>query len=52
MGNYALCCLPTGSCGDGMINSAEEECDDGNMSDGDNCFTTCMTKTSNGMYCN
>jgi hypothetical protein len=47
-GNFALCCRPTSTCGDNDVDQPEEECDDGNMSNDDQCFNNCMTKTVNG----
>lgn len=32
---------PTATCGDGTINQATEECDDGNTTGGDGCSATC-----------
>lgn len=50
-GSWALCCRPTPSCGDGVVNSAEEECDDGNQSNDDDCFNNCMDRENNALYC-
>jgi hypothetical protein len=38
---YALCCAPNPRCGNGVVDTAEEECDDGNQSDTDACLSTC-----------
>ena len=37
----ALCCAPDASCGNGIVDSAEEECDDGNTSETDACLNSC-----------
>jgi cysteine-rich repeat protein len=46
-GRVALCCAPTPSCGNGVVDSPEEECDDGNQNDGDPCFSNCINRTTN-----
>ena len=38
---YALCCAPMASCGNGVVDGPEEQCDDGNASDADDCLSTC-----------
>jgi cysteine-rich repeat protein len=38
---YALCCKPTPTCGNGVVDSPEEECDDGNTSETDGCLNDC-----------
>ncbi|WP_157595322.1 DUF4215 domain-containing protein [Plesiocystis pacifica] len=37
----ALCCAPTPTCGNGMVDSPEEQCDDGNADDADDCLSNC-----------
>ena len=37
----ALCCAPTPTCGNGIVNGAEELCDDGNLSELDDCLNSC-----------
>jgi cysteine-rich repeat protein len=37
----ALCCAPTPSCGDGVVNAPEELCDDANASEVDECLNSC-----------
>lgn len=37
----ALCCAPTASCGNGIVDSVEEQCDDGNADETDACLTNC-----------
>ncbi len=37
----AMCCAPTPSCGNGVVDSPEEACDDGNLDDTDACLSTC-----------
>lgn len=37
----AICCTPTPSCGNGVVDSVEEECDDGNANDEDDCLNSC-----------
>jgi cysteine-rich repeat protein len=34
-------CVPAPKCGDGSVNMASEECDDGNLKDGDGCSKDC-----------
>jgi cysteine-rich repeat protein len=48
---YAMCCAPTETCGNGVVDSAEEECDDGNQNELDDCLSDCRTRNSNGTYC-
>jgi cysteine-rich repeat protein len=36
-----LCCAPTPSCGNGMVDNAEETCDDGNAAENDGCLNSC-----------
>jgi len=46
-----ICCSPNlDYCGDGQINPAEEECDDGNVNNGDGCsYPACTIET--GFIC-
>ncbi|MFT4628359.1 MAG: cysteine-rich repeat protein [Myxococcota bacterium] len=37
----ALCCQDTPSCGNGVVDHAEELCDDGNLSETDDCLNNC-----------
>jgi hypothetical protein len=37
----ALCCAPSASCGNGVVDSPEEECDDGNGDETDDCLNSC-----------
>lgn len=37
----AICCFPTPTCGNGVVDSIEEECDDGNANDDDDCLNSC-----------
>lgn len=37
----ALCCAPSGSCGNGIIDAPEELCDDGNANETDDCLNSC-----------
>jgi hypothetical protein len=38
---FAMCCAPTPTCGNGMVDSPEELCDDGNQSNDDACLNNC-----------
>jgi cysteine-rich repeat protein len=38
---FAMCCAPTSTCGNGVVDSPEELCDDGNQSNDDACLTNC-----------
>ena len=38
---FALCCAPNPLCGNGRVDSPEEECDDGNTNDADDCLRSC-----------
>jgi cysteine-rich repeat protein len=42
---YALCCAPNPLCGNGVVDSVEEQCDDANTSDSDECLTNCTWRT-------
>ena len=46
--NYALCCAPLSTCGNGVVDHVEEQCDDGNMYDNDSCLTQCMFSSAPG----
>ena len=37
----ALCCAPTPTCGNGLVDSPEEDCDDGNPDETDDCLSSC-----------
>ena len=37
----ALCCAPHPSCGNGVVDSPEENCDDGDNNDDNNCMNNC-----------
>lgn len=39
-----LCCAPTPSCGNGIIDNAEEQCDDGNQAEDDGCLNSCALR--------
>lgn len=41
---YALCCAPTPSCGNGIVDSIEEECDDANFDESDACLNSCSLR--------
>ena len=43
-GNWCLAgvCTPKAVCGDGKVNQASEQCDDGNTASGDGCSATCQ----------
>ena len=36
---HALCCAPSPTCGDGVVNGVEEECDDGNQNESTSAST-------------
>ena len=38
---FAMCCAPTPSCGNGVVDSPEELCDDGNQNNEDACLNNC-----------
>lgn len=44
----ALCCLPSPSCGNGVIDSPEEQCDDGNQDETDDCLNSCTFRMGPG----
>ncbi|TDG11390.1 midcut-by-XrtH protein [Seongchinamella unica] len=37
----ALCCFPSPTCGNGVVDSPEEQCDDGNADETDDCLNSC-----------
>ncbi len=47
----AVCCAPTPSCGNGVVDSVEEQCDDGNLDESDACLNSCVWRvpTANGL---
>ncbi|MCA9688289.1 MAG: DUF4215 domain-containing protein, partial [Myxococcales bacterium] len=47
----ALCCAPAPLCGDGVVNSVEEECDDGDLDETDECLNSCAWRqpTAHGL---
>ncbi len=52
----ALCCAPTPTCGNGVVDSPEEECDDGNLVETDDCLNSCAWRVPtahgvNGIGC-
>ena len=46
--NWALCCAPGPSCGNGVVDSPEETCDDGNDDETDDCLLNCTTRMCPG----
>jgi hypothetical protein len=38
---FAMCCAPTPSCGNSVVDSPEELCDDGNQNNEDACLNNC-----------
>ncbi|MBA3550131.1 MAG: hypothetical protein H0T76_26940 [Nannocystis sp.] len=40
--NFALCCAPLATCGNGVVDHPEEQCDDGNKIENDACLAQCM----------
>lgn len=47
----ALCCAPLPSCGNGIVDSELEECDDGNDDDLDACSNDCASRQGSGPFC-
>lgn len=47
----ALCCAPSPLCGNGIVDSVEEECDDGNNNETDACLSSCSYRvpSANGL---
>jgi cysteine-rich repeat protein len=41
----ALCCAPTPSCGNGIVDDMEEQCDDGNQNEDDVCLNSCTNRS-------
>lgn len=41
-------CTPRERCGDGSVNTTDEQCDDGNLVSGDGCDETCQVEPSCG----
>ncbi|HVI02865.1 MAG TPA: DUF4215 domain-containing protein [Enhygromyxa sp.] len=39
-----LCCAPTPSCGNGVVDDGEEQCDDGNQLENDGCLDSCALR--------
>jgi len=39
------CACPAPKCGDGIVNQASEQCDDGDTDSGDGCSATCETES-------
>lgn len=37
----ALCCAPTPTCGNGIVDAPEELCDDANLVEADECLNSC-----------
>jgi len=44
-------CVTNSFCGDGRVSSGEEQCDDGNMINGDGCSSGCRRETYNPSMC-
>ncbi len=42
--HWALCCEPGATCGNGVVDSPEETCDDGNDNETDDCFKNCTPR--------
>jgi cysteine-rich repeat protein len=40
--NHALCCAPLLTCGNGVVDHPEEQCDDGNKVESDACLNNCI----------
>lgn len=47
----ALCCAPIPTCGNGSVDDAREECDDGNANDFDACSNACANRFGSGPHC-
>jgi cysteine-rich repeat protein len=45
LGDQALCCAPTGTCGNGQVEGPEETCDDGNQNETDACLNSCTLRS-------
>ena len=46
--HWALCCAPGASCGNSVVDSPEETCDDGNDDETDDCLKNCTTRMCPG----
>jgi cysteine-rich repeat protein len=44
LADQALCCAPTGTCGNGQVEGPEETCDDGNQIETDACLNSCTLR--------
>ena len=44
----ALCCKPSAACGNGVVDSPDETCDDGNLSETDDCLSNCTKRLPGG----
>jgi len=42
--HWALCCAPASTCGNGVVDSVEETCDDGNADETDDCLSNCVKR--------
>ncbi|MFH1531665.1 MAG: hypothetical protein ABIK09_13145 [Pseudomonadota bacterium] len=42
--HWALCCAPAPTCGNGVVDSVEETCDDGNDNETDACLSNCVLR--------
>lgn len=49
--DYALCCAPIPSCGNGVVDDPDEECDDANDDPTDDCSNDCANKRGTGTDC-
>ncbi len=47
----ALCCLSSPTCGNGIVDSPEEQCDDGNQDESDACLNSCTFRVGSGPGC-
>jgi cysteine-rich repeat protein len=49
-----MCCSANPLCGNGVVDSVEENCDDGNSNDGDSCLNVCDNRqpSGSGTNCN
>lgn len=41
---HMLCCAPTPTCGNGVVDHVEEQCDDGNQDENDACLNSCAPR--------
>jgi cysteine-rich repeat protein len=44
----ALCCKPSATCGNGVVDGPDEVCDDGNTSESDDCLDNCTKRLPGG----